>query len=1023
MAHKHWENPEVVGYGRLPARANFKSAATTGDALAGRPLHFSLNGTWQFVRLPHPRTAPPNWASTSADIEWGTIPVPGLWTRQPDATDKPIYTNVLIPFKAEPPLVPLENPTGLYRRTFNLPEFFAGKRVVLYVGGVESAFYLYCNGKEVGFSKDARLPAEFDLTEYLHPGENLLALMVMRWSDASYIEDQDQWWHAGIHRDVYLYGTPLVYLRDIFCKPGFDPASGQGELDVTVRVGDHNRDAMGHRVEIALLDSQGNSQTSAPLTGAIERSNYLPVVGKGATITCHATTGIVAPWSAEQPNLYRLLVTLQDPAGNIIEATCIPIGFSHIAMGNRELLINGKAVLIKGVNRHDHSDTTGKVISESLMRLDIETMKQHNINAVRTSHYPNDSRFYELCDEYGLYVVDECNIEAHHHYQQLGRDPAWATAFMNRLVRMIERDKNHACIIMWSMGNETGFGPHHAAMAAWAREYDRARPIHNENAICEQAVRDMWDENHHGTDVVCPMYPSVDDIIRFAKTTKDPRPLIMCEFAHAMGNSCGNLVEYWQAVESQKGLQGGFVWEWIDHGLLENANGIPYWAYGGDFGEERHDLNFVCDGLCFPDRTPHSSLIEYKKVIQPIKVTRVRDMTFKVENKNWFTTLDRYQGHFELLLNGVMYAGGDLPSLTTGPGQTTEFTLNHSKPILKRGDEASVLFVFSLANDESWAARGHIVAWDQISLGQRARLQRRRRPGGEVTLHKRHGADVIEAGASTIAFDESGLLSIALDHHLVITSGPRLNIWRAPTDNDGIKGRENQIGKALGRWRALGIEKVVAEPVEYGVLPEAGRVDVRIVQCARPNEGEVRLLSDYCVLASGEIQCSHEFVISPELADLPRLGLRLELPPGMEGLTWFGRGPHETYVDRKASGILRVHESTVSDQYVPYILPQEHGNLTDVRWIKLVSATGDGIIIESTGTPMEASATHYPQELLSPAFHTYEVTPRDETFVCLDVMQRGLGGASCGPDTLPQYRIPAGIHALRYTLRPFRQGT
>ena len=1023
MAHKHWENPEVAGYGRLPARANFNSAATSGHALAGRPLQISLNGTWQFVRLPHPAAAPSDWASASADIDWDTIPVPGLWTRQPDAKDKPIYTNVLIPFRAEPPLVPLENPTGLYRRTFDLPASFADKRVVLYVGGVESAFYLYCNNKEVGFSKDARLPAEFDLTQYLHPGENLLALMVMRWNDASYIEDQDQWWHAGIHRDVYLYATPLVYLRDIFCKPGFDSATSQGALDVTVRIGDRNRDAMGHKVELTLLDTQGKPKLPAPLTGAIERSNYLPVVGKGATITCHTTTGTVEAWSAEQPNLYRLLVTLMDPSGNMIEATCIRIGFRHITTHNRELLVNGKAVLIKGVNRHDHSDTTGKVISESLMRLDIETMKRHNINAVRTSHYPNDSRFYELCDEYGLYVVDECNIEAHHHYQQLGGDPAWATAFMNRLVRMIERDKNHPSIIMWSMGNETGFGPHHAAMAAWAREYDPSRPIHNENAICEQAVRDMWDENHHGTDVVCPMYPSVDDIIRFAKTSKDPRPLIMCEFAHAMGNSCGNLAEYWQAIEGLKGLQGGFVWEWIDHGLLESANGIPYWAYGGDFGEERHDLNFVCDGLCFPDRTPHSSLVEYKKVIQPIKVTRVRGMTFKVENKNWFTTLGSYQGHFELLVNGVTHTSGALSALDTGPGEATVLTLNCEKPTLQRGDEASVIFTFSLANDESWAAQGHIVAWDQIALGQRARPKTRRAARGKVKTHKRDDTDVIEAGAVTVAFDESGLMHMALDQHLLITRGPRLNIWRAPTDNDGIKGRDNQTGKALGRWRALGIEHLSNELDEYIVSPLADRVEVRIVQRSLPKEGEIRLSSDYCVLASGEILCSHEFVVSPELADLPRLGLRLELPAGMEGLSWFGRGPHETYIDRKASGILRVHESTVRDQYVPYILPQEHGNLTDVRWMKVTNAAGDGVVIETTGAPMEASATHYPPELLTPAFHTYEVTPRDETFVFLDVMQRGLGGASCGPDTLPQYRIPAGTHTLRYALRPFRKET
>ncbi|MDZ7684039.1 MAG: glycoside hydrolase family 2 TIM barrel-domain containing protein [Gammaproteobacteria bacterium] len=566
---------ETIASGRLPARASFRRFACTDDIDKGRDTRIDLNGTWRFRRVPHPEHAPPGWThSDFDDADWNEATVPGLWTRSGKYGDQPIYTNVLIPFRAEPPNVPIENPTGLYRRTFEASPGTTSGRFLLHVGGAENCFYVYCNGAEVGFSKDCRLPAEFDLTEHLVDGVNTLALEVLHWSDATYIEDQDQWWHAGIHRDVYIERTPPVYLRDVFCKPDYDPATATGRLDTGIRVWDFNRHALHHRVSIELFGPDG-LLVQSDVSATIDKSDFLPVTGKGANKTLTMSLDRVLPWSAENPVLYTLAVSLCDPEGHEIEATSIRIGFRRVEIANRELLINGKAVLIKGVNRHDHCDTTGKVMTEALMRKDIETMKRHNINAVRASHYPNDARFLELCDEYGLYVIDECNIEAHHHYAQVGDDSMRAPAFLSRVTRMVERDKNHPSIIAWSMGNETGFGPHHAAMAAWVREYDPSRVIHNENAICQQGVRSMWNENRHGTDLICPMYPSVDDIVSHALDSSDPRPLIMCEYAHAMGNSCGNLKEYWDAIESHHGLQGGFIWEWLDHGLAETANGIP----------------------------------------------------------------------------------------------------------------------------------------------------------------------------------------------------------------------------------------------------------------------------------------------------------------------------------------------------------------------------------------------------------------------------------------------------------------
>lgn len=1019
MSHKHWENPETVAFGRLPARANFTSYASGQDALAGNASRrLSLDGQWRFTRIPHPDDVPPGWASPGFDCSnWRSVTVPSLWTRYEDVADRPIYTNVLMPFKAEPPHVPAANPTGLYRREFDVPRDWQGKRVVIYLGGIENSFYLYCNDKEIGFSKDCRLPAEFELTPHLAPGTNVIALKVMRWSDSSYIEDQDQWWHAGIHRSIHLYATAPVFVRDVYCRPHFDVAAGSGSMDIEVRLGGHNRSARDHSISVELLDPDEARALGTPLEGSVGSADFMPVVGKGPLVSLHADAGKVVPWSAETPVLYSVLVTLKNAAGNVIEATRVRIGFRHVEIRDRQLLINGMPVLIKGVNRHDHCDVTGKVMTEALLRKDIETMKRHNINAVRTSHYPNDSRFYELCDEYGLYVVDECNIEAHHHYRQLGRDPAWINAFMSRVVRMVERDKNHASVIMWSMGNETGFGPHHAAMAAWVREYDPGRPIHNENAICEQGKGPMWEENRHGSDIVCPMYPTVADIVKHAQSSRDPRPLIMCEYAHAMGNSCGNLKEYWDAIETYHGLQGGFVWEWLDHGLKETANGIPYWAYGGDFGEDRHDLNFVCDGLCWPDRTPHSSLIEYKKIIQPVSVRRIRGRHYRVFNKQWFTDLDAYDASWELLIDGRPVQSGKLGRLSVGPQTSTDLEFDYDPPRLRPGEEASLIVEFRLTRDTAWAEKGFLVAWEQIRVGRRAAARRRPGPARNLAVTKDGAGLVITGGDLTLEFDRGGLHTWRAGNEAIVGKGPRLNVWRAPLDNDGIKGRENQQGKPLGRWLALGIDKLARAEAEVEFHEDKAQVHVR--QRFEAIGGQIRFDSVYSILASNEIAVEHAFHLSDELADLPRLGVRLELPGRFEALEWFGRGPHETYVDRKQSGIERVHASTVSAQYVPYILPQDHGNLTDVRWLRLGDATAAGLEVIANGL-IEASASHYPHELLTPAFHTYEVTPDAGTWLCLDVMQRGVGGASCGPDTLEQYRLPAGSHRLGYTVRATR---
>ncbi|MEX2326627.1 MAG: glycoside hydrolase family 2 TIM barrel-domain containing protein, partial [Pseudomonadales bacterium] len=522
--------------------------------------------------------------------------------------------------------------------------------------------------------------------------------------------------------------------------------------------------------------------------------------------------------------------------------------------------------------------------------------------------------------------------------QQLGRDPAWASAFINRVVRMVERDKNHPSIIIWSMGNETGFGPHHVAMAAWVRSYDPSRPIHNENAICEQAVRNRWEENPHGTDIICPMYPSVEDIENHARTSTDPRPLIMCEYAHAMGNSCGNLKEYWDAIENHHGLQGGFIWEWLDQGLLETANGIPYWAYGGDFGEERHDLNFVCDGLCWPDRAPHSSLIEYKHIIAPVAVTKVRGKTFRFFNKNWFTDFSQYVITWELLRNGEVVQEGHTRKLRTPPQASTDLKVDYELPPLRAGDEVSIVFTFRLARSLSWAPRGHVIAEEQIDITTRAPKSRpARKTGKAVVATKSADAILVHCGDMEVEFGNDGI-HWRNNGREIINQGPMLNVWRAPIDNDGIKGRESQDGKPLGRWQALGIDHIKRTSSIISLQEiDKETANVNLRQIFNPATGQIDMETTFIVSADA-IDVVHHFELSKALVDLPRLGVRLKLASDFEDFSWFGRGPHETYIDRRASGTVRIHHSTVENQYVPYILPQEHGNLTDVRWLELKAA-------------------------------------------------------------------------------------
>jgi len=1038
---KTWMTSEIIQINRLPSRATAYPYPNQRLALANdrdtSPWYLPLNGEWDFHLAHKPEDVSAEFIAPAFDPRghdsWMKMPVPGNWTLH-DTFDKPHYTNVNMPFPDEPPRVPDNNPTGCYRTILNLPASWSDRRIVLHFGGAESVLYVYVNGTPVGMSKDSRLPSEFDITSFVTIGQkNIVSAVVVKYSDASFIEDQDQWWMGGLHREVYAYSTAPVFLSDLFAVGNLENNYRDGRLKLTAKLGFVGEPEENWKIEAQLYDHKGKATFRKPLHAVV------PVGAKGSWPRMQAEfdQAIKKPllWSADIPNLYRLVVTLMHPNGKVVESTSTRIGFRSIEVRDRMLLINGKRVLIKGVNRHDHHDTKGKALDRETMRLDALTMKRFNVNAVRTSHYPNDPHWLDLCDEFGFYVIDEANLESHAYYHQICRSPRYASAFLERAVRMVERDKNHPCVMLWSLGNESGYGPNHDAMAGWIRGYDSSRPLHYEpgiwlQGVAKQPAKEIYDVGYRVTDIVCPMYPSIETIINWATDKKHPdrkRPLIMCEYSHAMGNSNGSLADYWDAFEKYPGLQGGFIWEWIDHGLKQKtSDGRAYWAYGGDFGDQPNDLNFVCDGVVWPDRTPHPGFFEFKHLAQPVKAVgyNLKTGVLEIRNKQDFATLDWIRSEWELKVSGKIVARGKLPALRTAPHKSEKLKLKVPTLTLEPGQEAFLSFSFSSAQKTSWCEAGHIIGWDQIALPLKRRkiVQARNKPA-PWPLEIQESKTALTIGNATLKLAvsiASGLIeSLKFKGHDLLVSGPQLQLWRAPTDNDGIKGWK-QPWKPLGKWREQGLDHLTLKVVSTQAVPQRDgsvRLMVEHIASCAASKKAVRYQQTFTLSPEGRILAENVFTVDKALPDLPRLGVVLTLKPGFEKLTWFGRGPAENYWDRKRGTLVNLYESTVTGQYVPYIVPQEHGNHTDVRWLSLENGKA-GIRVTAQGV-LEFTASHYTARDLYAAHHTYDLTPRPETILSLDYHQRGLGTGSCGPDTLPKYQLGPGTYRFAYTIEPF----
>ncbi|WP_123043443.1 glycoside hydrolase family 2 TIM barrel-domain containing protein [Cohnella candidum] len=1002
---RDWENLEVLERNRAKGRAYFIPYSDSADALGGdrgsSPWFRSLNGVWKFHFAQGPEWAPERFHEEGFDTsDWDDIRVPGHWQLQ--GYGKPHYTDLYYPFPVDPPRVPDVNPTGSYIREFVMPDHWDGRTVSVKFDGVDSAFHLWVNGAFVGYSQGSRLTSEFDLTPYVRSGSNRMAVRVYQWSDGSYLEDQDMWWMSGIFRDAYLISEPAdVRIRDYSVVTELDGDYRDAVLSVRLELAGHSPAG---RVRLRLLDAAGEeiAQEEQPI-GGTTLAFALPVEEP-------------ALWSAESPYLYRLTIELTDSDGRVAEAVAERVGFRKVEVRDGRFRVNGKAILLKGVNRHDHHPDTGRTVSLQTMTEDVLMMKRHNINAVRTAHYPNDPRFYALCDEYGLYVMEEADLETHGfqltgNLSRLSDDPAWQEAYVDRVRRMVERDKNRPSVIFWSLGNESGFGCNFRAMAAWCRQADPTRLIHYEE-----------DREAEVCDVVSTMYSSVEKMEGFGRMEDHPKPHILCEFAHAMGNGPGGLKEYFETFDAYPRLQGGFVWEWIDHGLRMETGGNDDYAYGGDFGDVPNNGNFVIDGLVRPDRTPSPGLIEYKKIIEPVRVEQVGGRTVRVTNRYDFLTLDHLHACWSLTADGRTVRSGTVTLPRIGPGESAELAI----PAAAAESEAEpwLNLSFTLAADHVWAERGHEVAWAQFPWQAPAETAVTVKKVAHVRPHRKLSSVqegrmlVLENDTARIVFDptRTGIASLRTHGLELVNGGPRLHFWRAPIDNDMY---------VVEDWRKAQLDRLT-ERIDGFRVDRLDETAVRAVWTSRiappVYDWGFRCETAYTVTGTGLIVIDVHGVPEgkpPEM--LPKIGLQMELPGRMDQVKWYGRGPGESYADSKQAARIGVYGNTVDGLHTPYVYPQENGNRTDVRWVSVTDRAGNGLL--AAGSPvLEFSARRYTDHDLEAARHAGDLKPRDFITLNLDYRQNGLGSNSCGPAQLPAYALKAEEFRFRVLLKPYSSG-
>jgi len=1007
-----WENEQVFGIHKEPTHATSIPYADLPQALndvaAASPWYLSLNGPWKFNWVKQPAERPLDFFSTSFnDASWKTIPVPSCMEMQGYGT--PIYTNITYPFKKDPPRVMGEvpadwtthrepNPVGSYRRYFEVPANWGGKEVFIHFEGVISAFYLWVNGQKVGYSENSMSPAEFNITPYIKPGRNLVAVEVYKWSDGSYLEDQDMFRFSGIHRNVFVFATPKVHVRDYFLQSDLSDDCSHATFKVKAALRNYaTKRSAAASLEISL-------DNKLILTKAIPAIN----ANSEQVFNLEAPVDHPALWSAETPTLYTVLLTLKDSKGNILEAFNTKFGFRKIEIRNRQLYVNGEPVLLKGVNRHEVHPAYGKSVPLATMIRDIELMKQYNINTVRTCHYPNDPEWYKLCDRYGLYVIDEANLETHGAEDQLTKDPRWKAAYVDREVRLVERDKNHPSVIIWSLGNESWGGTNFVAGKAAILGIDSSRPIHYEgyNEIA---------------DIASTMYPSVNTLKEEGEKPS-PKPFFMCEYAHAMGNAIGNLKEYWDVIESHQRLIGGCIWEWVDQGVNKQIPGTTqtFFAYGGDFNDMPNDGTFSIKGLITSDRKIKPEIEEVKKVYQYIKIKPV-DITagkISIENKYDFINLSSFDLTWSLAADGKIIQSGVLPPQNIAPNQSAIVSVPFTRPAIAPGVTYFLRIDARLKQDALWAPQGHSVAFEQMELPGAIPAIIKAADRADVDVQQDDTSLTIQGKTFRAAFDKkAGVLSfLEYNNQPIIRGvdhGPVFNLYRAKMDND----RTTERGPYI-EWEKAGYDSLQYILRSFTVQEATPKmVKLSTITDALTRSGfKVTAELTYTISGNGDIRVDASFLPGNKGLDIPRLGLSMLLEGGLENVEWYGRGPHENYADRKESAAIGRYHSTVSQMLEPYERPQGMGNREDIRWVKISDNNNQGALIVAHSR-LSFTTLHYSDQDLHNAAHLYQLKPRRETVLSLDYTQQGLGNASCGPDPLPVYKIPFKPASISFTIK------
>lgn len=1020
-----WQDQSIWQINKEKPHAHFipfASKEVIDDDIYSSSLLKTLNGKWKFNLVAKPSDHPTDFFKDSFDTDsWDEIKVPSNW--EVEGYDIPIYTNVQYPHERTPPVIQDHyNPVGSYKRTFTIPADWEGMDVILHFGAVSSAMFVWVNEQEVGYSEDSKTPAEFNITRYLKEGNNSLAVQVFRWSDASYLEDQDFWRLSGITRDVYLLARDKQHIGDFRVGSALINDYKDGDFTLSVEL-------------------VNNTETSAKVTVSAKLSQERKVVadllvGKdiepgSSKLDFGQVIKNALPWTAETPNLYELTIELKDAEGSTIEALKQDVGFRTIEIKDAQLHVNGQYVYLKGVNLHEHHDVNGHVQDEATMIKDIEVMKAYNINSVRTSHYPQPERWYELCNKYGLYLVDEANIESHgmgYGKESLAKDTSWMGAHMYRTINMFERDKNQPSIIIWSLGNEAGNGPNFHATYDYLKDIDNSRPVQYERSGLD-----------YNTDIFCPMYMRIPDMVKYAESNPN-RPLIQCEYAHAMGNSVGNFQDYWDVIEKYDVLQGGFIWDWVDQGLLtKNDKGEEFWAYGGDFGPDDvpSDGNFCNNGLVDPDREPKPHLLEVKKVYQNIAIEAIdpNKGIIKISNKYAFIPLSGFDFTWTLQEDGVTIKSGAIDQLDLHSGESKELSLSYSID-KKAGSEYFLNVYAKTKKEENLVPKGHTVAYEQFEISNsKTIVPSESSPKTQLKIVKGENDIIIQGANFSALFSKTNgnLEQYTVNGKEMLLHGLVPDFWRAPIDNDF----GNNLHKRSKIWRKAGERK---SEVSVKIKKEKTHIAISAAMVLNDQEGKsiANYKTTYLVYDNATIVVSNEFSkTDATLPEIVRMGMNLQMPRSYDQMTWFGRGPQESYWDRKTAAMVGKYSGSVQDQFQAYLRPQENGNKTDVRWMTITNEAGAGLLFIGEQL-INVSASHtIMEDLESPERtdgrqqkgvkpvnrHTTDVKFRNLTSVNIDYKQMGVGGDdSWGAKTHPEYRLTESTYSYTFVICPFSKG-